>query len=73
MAKRATTPKKTTQPEKPIRICDDCGNGVWVDSFSNIDWEGKPIYLTCPFEQYHILRGRKACANWIPKPKEAEQ
>lgn len=73
MAKRATAPKKPVQPTTPVRICDDCGHGNWVDSFSNIDWEGKPICLTCPYEQYHILRGRKACGNWKPKPKEGEQ
>lgn len=68
MAKRATTKK----PEQPARLCGDCGHGVWIDSFSNLDWERKPICLTCQYRQFHILRGAKCCDKWIPK-KEGKQ
>lgn len=71
MAKRATAPRKGT-PEQPARICDDCKHGNWVNSHTNMDWQGKPICLTCPFKQWHILRGSKACAQYEPKPKEVQ-
>ena len=72
MAKRMTTPKRgTTAPGTPVHICDDCGHGSWVNTHSNLDWQGKPICLTCPFQQYHIIRGRKACGEWKPTPQEA--
>lgn len=70
MAKR-TTPTTKKPPEQPKRICGYCGLGTWVDSFNNLDWQGKPICLTCP--NFHISRGAKACEKWIPKPiKEKE-
>ena len=49
MAKRTTTPIKKA-PDQPQRICGDCGLGTWVDSFNNLDWQGKPICLTCPID-----------------------
>lgn len=73
MAKRATAPKRgTTVNQQPVHICDDCKHSNWVQSHSNLDWEGKPICLTCPFEQWYILRGRKACGKWEPEPKGKE-
>lgn len=70
MAKR-TLPKQQTKTAEPVKVCGDCGHGNWVDSFNNLDWEGKPICLTCPFNKYHILRDAKACKEW--KPKEGKQ
>lgn len=74
MAKKATAPKRPAQikPEYTKHVCDECKHGRWVDSFSNLDWQRKPICLTCPFEQWHIIRGRQACAKFEPKPKEKE-
>ena len=72
MAKRTTTPIKKA-PDQPQRICGDCGLGMWVDSFNNMDLRGKPICLTCPNRQFHILRSENACEKWMPKPiKEKE-
>ena len=70
MAKK-THIKQPTNLTEPVKLCGDCGHGNWVDSFNNLDWEGKPICLTCPFNQWHILRGTKACKEW--KPKEGKQ
>lgn len=73
MAKRVTAPRNQKQPDWMQKKCGDYGHGVWVDSFNNVDWEGKPICLTCKYRPpYHILRGAQACANWKPK-KEGEQ
>ena len=70
MAKKYTP---TKAPEQPQRYCGDCAFGTWVDSFSNMDWQGKPICLTCPNRQFYILRGAKACEKWKQKPiKEKE-
>lgn len=61
MAKRtapATRPGQK-QPEWMKHICDDCKHARWVETHQNKDWEGKYICLTCPFEQWHIIRGRQ--------------
>ena len=72
MAKRTTMPIKKA-PDQPQRVCGDCGLGTWVDSFNNMDLRGKPICLTCPNRQFHILRSANACEKWMPKPiKEKE-
>ena len=72
MAKRTATLIKKNL-DQPQRICGDCGLGTWVDSFNNMDLRGKPICLTCPNRQFHILRSANACEKWMPKPiKEKE-
>ena len=72
MAKRTATLIKKNH-DQPQRICGDCGLGTWVDSFNNMDLRGKPICLTCPNRQFHILRSANACEKWMPKPiKENE-
>lgn len=65
MAKRITQQKT---PDKPQRVCGDCGLGKWVEGKQNQDPDGKPICLTCPESNYHILRSQKACDKWIDKP-----
>lgn len=74
MAKRVTAPVRPsrTQPEYMKHVCEECNHGRWVETFQNRDWQGKYICLTCPYEQYHILRGRQACAKFEPKPKGKE-
>ena len=70
MAKRYTPAKA---PEQPQRVCGDCGLGTWVKDSTNLDWQRKPICLTCPESKFHILRSQKACEKWIAKPiKEKE-
>lgn len=72
MAKRTATPIKKA-PDQPQRVCGDCVLGTWVDGSQNLDWQRKPICLTCPNRPFHILRGAKACERWIQKPiKEKE-
>lgn len=71
MAKRVTAPKKGTTAPGIQHVCGECKHGNWVESSHNLDWQGNPICLTCPYQQYHILRGRKACHNF--KPKEGVQ
>lgn len=67
MARRATN-KRT--PEEPQRYCGDCDLGTWVDGHRNLDLNGKPICLTCPNREFHILRGAKACENGRKKRSE---
>ena len=75
MAKKRTTPVRPgqSQPEWMKHICDECKHGRWVETHQNKDWEGKYICLSCPFEQWHIIRGRRACSHFEPKPKEGAQ
>lgn len=76
MAKKRTAPTARPvqkQPEWTKEICDDCKHSSWDTKFENKDWQGKPICLTCPFEQWKIIRGRRACAKWQPKGKEGER
>lgn len=73
MAKRVTTPRPVkAQPEYTKHVCDECTHARWVDGHSNLDWERKPICLMCPFEQWHIIRGRQACAKFELKAKEGQ-
>ena len=72
MAKRTTTPIKKA-PDQPQRVCGDCALGTWVDGSQNLDWQRKPICLTCPNRPFHILRGAKACEKWIQKPNKEKE
>lgn len=48
--------------------CDDCRHATPDTKFHNLDLHGVPILLRCPFEQYAIVRGSKACKdNYSPK------
>jgi hypothetical protein len=42
-------------------VCGNCGRGKWVESELNVGWELKPILLTCPEFDRHILRSQNAC------------
>ena len=74
MAKRTTAPTRPgqTKPEYTKHVCDECTHARWVETHQNKDWQGKYICLTCPFEQWHIIRGRQACERFEPKPKGKE-
>lgn len=73
MKRKARIPKRgTTVTPETKHICDDCKHSKWVEAYSNLDWQGKPICLTCPFEKWHIIRGHKACDKWEPKQKEVQ-
>lgn len=73
MAKKATAPKRGTDRNTGNQsYLRDCKHARWVETHQNKDWKGKYICLTCPFEQWHILRGRKACAEFEPKPKDVQ-
>lgn len=73
MAKKVTTRPGEIQPGWTKHICDDCKHRNWIETQSNKDWEGKFLCLACPFEDFHILRGRRACDKWQPITKEAKR
>jgi len=54
-------------PDEPKRYCGDCALGTWVEGSQNLDWEKKPICLTCPHRQYHILRSQFACDKFTKR------
>ena len=72
MATRKKTTAAAKEPEYKNEKCDNCELSKWVTHLhQHFDHAGKPICLTCPYKQFHILRGSQACANWKQKPKEA--
>lgn len=42
---------------KPDQICSECACATWQWKHEHIDLQGKPICLTCPHEEYWIIRG----------------
>lgn len=74
MVKRQTVQnRRATKTMEILHICDECKHAKWVETHQNKDWQGKYICLTCPLEKWQFVRGRKACANFEPKPKEIQQ
>lgn len=60
MAKKATIKKVPTLDNK----CGDCSNGTFLEHQSNMDLNGKPICLKCPFKEFNVGRFEKACINF---------
>ena len=57
---------KTNQPTNNNK-CDDCALATWDTKHINQDWQGKPIGLRCPHQQWLIIRGTKACEHFKAK------
>lgn len=49
MARTAKTNVKKKDEPKPVHICGDCGWGEYYYTHSNLDIEGKPICIKCPY------------------------
>ena len=46
----------------------ECGWGEFYFKHSNLDMDGKPISLKCPFVQNRsMIRSEKACDKWKKK------
>lgn len=55
-------------------FCGDCGWGKFYYDFKNLDIEGKPICLRCPYTENRVrIRSEKACDKWKPKMRRNEQ
>lgn len=68
MARTAKTNVKKKDEPKPVHICGDCGWGEYYYTHSNLDIEGKPICLKCPYvDNRSMIRPEKACDKWKPK------
>lgn len=62
--------QKETIIEIKKEICDDCKYATWNTDFFNLDLEGKPITLRCPYYEdgkFGIIRGSQACKRFIKK------
>ena len=59
--------KTSKGPEQIKHLCGDCKLGTWVNDFNHLDWEKKPICVTCPNRPFYILRTEKGCDKWISK------
>ena len=59
--------KKKDEP-KPVHTCGNCGWGKYYHDHSNLDMDGNPICLKCPFVgNRSIIRSGKACDKWKMK------
>lgn len=68
MARVAKKPIKKKDEPQPVHTCGDCGNGSFYYEHSNLDINGKPICLKCPYvENRSMIRSEKACDKWKPK------
>lgn len=64
--------KKKDEP-KPVHTCGNCGWGKYYYDHSNLDMDGNPICLKCPFvENRSIIRSEKSVRqmenetiNWL--------
>lgn len=56
------------QPEYYNKTCGECGNGRFFYDIGNLDLNGKPICLDCPYtENRKRIRSERACDKWKPK------
>lgn len=62
----ARPPKKAVEPWA-TRTCEECRHGIWDTKFANLDLNGKPTLLSCPFHEWKRIRTDKACKNFIDK------
>lgn len=73
MVRRQTTNAAATKnktPEYLNHTCGDCGCGTFYYDHSNLDLNGKPICLTCPYHKWKKIRSEKACDKWKSKKQE---
>lgn len=62
--------KKKDEPQ-PVHTCGECGWGSFYYEHSNLDTNGKPICLNCPFvTNRKMIRSKKACDKWKPKARK---
>lgn len=66
--------KKSIKEEKQVsntHTCGDCGNGTYYYDAGNLDLDGNPICLSCPFtENRKRIRSERACDKWKPINKK---
>lgn len=44
--------------------CGDCANGTFLKYLANMDKNGNPICLQCPFKEFNVARFEKACEKF---------
>lgn len=56
---------------KETHTCGECRFGVPDMDHSNLDMQGKPICVVCPYDKKRErIRSEKACDKWKPKQKK---
>lgn len=74
MATRKKTTAAAKEPEYKKEICDNCELSKWVTHLHQyFDHAGKPICLTCPHEQYFIVRGHRACQHFVKRKDKSNE
>lgn len=59
--------KKKDLKSNELHTCGECGWGKFLPDHSNLDINGKPICLECPYtENRKRIRSERACDRWKP-------
>lgn len=67
MAKKRA-PAKNNTSEYLYHTCGECCWGEFTFEFQNLNIDGKPICLDCPYtENRRRIRSERACDKWKPK------
>lgn len=60
--------KRIKSPVYLSHTCGDCGWGKFTYEHKNLDLDGNPICLDCPFtENRRRIRSERACDKWKVK------
>ena len=73
MAKKV---RKEESVDTRPHICSQCTNATWQWKHEHLDLKGKPICLTCPHQEWWIIRGteEKDCQYFnFGEPKEGNK
>lgn len=57
-------PPPTFKTIPAVQKCGDCSHGEFLDYLANMDKDGKPICLKCPFKEFNVGRFEKACGKF---------
>lgn len=67
MAKKKQTRITSKKEDYRQHVCGDCGCGEFTFEHRNLDIQGKPITLICPFNKFRKIRSETACDKWKAK------
>ena len=58
--------RKVKAQVKNNNVCDNCRYAEWVDKYSNLDHDGKPICFRCKYRPGRAyIRGEAACDKYF--------
>lgn len=45
--------------------CGECGRATWYWAHQHLDCDGRPICVSCPFQERKMIRTEYACKKFI--------